>query len=399
MESRDIHAVAAGICGTEFAALGAEDATGQPRDLEQAAELLRLAHAEDVPVTIEGSGSKQGWLNPARRGLRLDTRRMNQVLEHTWQDMTCTVQAGCTWEAMQKALGKHGQFVALDPLWPERATVGGVVAANDSGTLRLRYGGLRDLLIGMTVVMADGTVARSGGKVVKNVAGYDLPKLLCGSFGTLALIAEVTFRLHSVPPHSVQFIVHASTAEPLGRLMLKLLDSQMSLRSLQMRSEDGGFALDICLSALPEAVQDQRGELERVCGSVGLAVREGTDELWSARERLFEVMGSHILFKASVLPDRIAGHLESVRELNGTSVAQATGLLHGAVPYAASEGLMRLRAGMEEERGSLVLLNVPSGHNLNRWGAKPSSLPLMRSIKYKFDPRQILNPARFLGDI
>ena len=113
---------------------------------------------------------------------------MNALREHAWQDMTCTVEAGCTWAAMQAELARHGQMVALDPLWPERATVGGIVATNDSGALRLKYGGLRDLIIGMTVVLADGTIAKSGGKVVKNVAGYDLHKLMTGSFGTLGVI-------------------------------------------------------------------------------------------------------------------------------------------------------------------------------------------------------------------
>ncbi len=137
--------------------------------------------------------------------------RFDRVLEHTWQDLTCTVQAGCTWQSLQDALAQHGQFVALDPLWPERATVGGIIASNDSGSLRLRYGSLRDLVIGMTVVLADGTVAQVGGKVVKNVAGYDLHKLLIGAFGTLGVITEVTFRLHAIPRHTAQ--LHCRRAE------------------------------------------------------------------------------------------------------------------------------------------------------------------------------------------
>ena len=107
---------------------------------------------------------------------------MNALRDHAWQDMTCTVEAGCPWAAMQVGTRRHGQMVALDPLWPDRATVGGIVACNDSGALRLKFGGLRDLIIGMTIVLADGTIAKSGGKVVKNVAGYDLHKLMTGSF-------------------------------------------------------------------------------------------------------------------------------------------------------------------------------------------------------------------------
>ncbi len=127
---------------------------------------------------------------------------MCELREHAWQDMTCTVQAGCSWAAMQDQLQQHGQMVALDPLWPERATVGGIVACNDSGALRLKYGSLRDLIIGMTIVLADGTIAKSGGKVVKNVAGYDIHKLMTGSFGTLGVIAEVNFRLHPLEEHA-----------------------------------------------------------------------------------------------------------------------------------------------------------------------------------------------------
>ena len=147
--------------------------------------------------------------------------RLNALQEHTWQDMTCSVEAGCTWASLQSALAQHGQFVALDPLWPEQATVGGIVATNDSGALRLKYGGLRDLVIGMTIVLADGTIAKTGGKVVKNVAGYDLHKLMIGAFGTLGVVTSVNFRLHSTPQCAQSFSVLAANAEPLGKLMLK----------------------------------------------------------------------------------------------------------------------------------------------------------------------------------
>ena len=130
--------------------------------------------------------------------------------------MTCTVEAGCCWESMQSELKRHGQMVALDPLWPDRATVGGIVACNDSGALRLKFGGLRDLIIGMTIVLADGTIAKTGGKVVKNVAGYDLHKLMTGSFGTLGVIAEVNFRLHPVEEHVRTWTADGARREACG---------------------------------------------------------------------------------------------------------------------------------------------------------------------------------------
>ena len=184
---------------------------------------------------------KQGWGYPVAPALVLEMHRLNVLREHTWQDMTCTVEAGCTWAAMQSGLAQHGQYVALDPLWPERATVGGIVATNDSGALRLRYGGLRDLIIGMTIVLADGTVARTGGKVVKNVAGYDLHKLMIGAFGTLGVITSVNFRLHAMPQCTQSFSVSAPAAEPLGKLMLKLLHAQLSTVAIQLAGHGDGI--------------------------------------------------------------------------------------------------------------------------------------------------------------
>ena len=176
-----------------------------PANTEEVAAILRFAQENQLAVVPWGGGTKQGWGYPVTPALVLEMHRLNTLREHTWQDMTCTVEAGCTWSSLQSALAQHGQYVALDPLWPERATVGGIVATNDSGALRLRYGGLRDLIIGMTIVLADGTIAHTGGKVVKNVAGYDLHKLMIGAFGTLGVITSVNFRLHSIPQCHAEF--------------------------------------------------------------------------------------------------------------------------------------------------------------------------------------------------
>ena len=213
-------------CGPEHLRLDEDEGTiaVAPANAEQVSAILRFANENSLAVTPCGGGTKQDWgkaANPALGStlipaLILETRRLDTLRDHTWQDMTATVEAGCRWSAMQSALARHGQFVALDPLWPDRATVGGIVAANDSGPLRLKYGSLRDLIIGMTIVLADGTIARTGGKVVKNVAGYDLHKLMTGAFGTLGIITEVTFRLHSVPRHTRSFTVTSPAVRPLG---------------------------------------------------------------------------------------------------------------------------------------------------------------------------------------
>src|SRR5229473_3401907 len=150
----------------------------EPGSEEELGKILKLANAAGLAVIPRGGGTKQEWGNRlARADVILSTARLNRVIEHAWADLTASVEAGCTIGKLQETLAKHGQRLALDALWPERATVGGVLSTNDSGALRLRFGSLRDLVIGVTLALADGTVASSGGKVVKNVAGYDLPKL------------------------------------------------------------------------------------------------------------------------------------------------------------------------------------------------------------------------------
>ena len=150
-----------------------------------------------VAVAPRGNGTKIGWgAPPSSLDLVVSFRRMNRVLEHASGDMTATVEPGCTVADFQRRLAEHGQRLAVDPLFPEQATIGGILASNDSGSLRVRFGSLRDLLIGVTLALPDGTLARSGGKVVKNVAGYDLPKLAIGSLGTLGIITQAIFRLH-----------------------------------------------------------------------------------------------------------------------------------------------------------------------------------------------------------
>src|SRR5271156_7202194 len=255
--SQTITASLAAIAGADHL-LALDSATHvAPANTEEVAAILRFAHENRLAVVPWGGGTKQGWGYPVTPAVVLETRRLNQLHEHTWQDMTCTVEAGCTWASLQSALAQHGQCVALDPLWPERATVGGIVATNDSGALRLRYGSLRDLIIGMTIVLADGTVARTGGKVVKNVAGYDLHKLMTGAFGTLGIITEITFRLHSIPKHVQSFTIASSESVALGQLLMKILDSHLSTQSVQLRSGSSGFNLDVRLATLPEVIHDQ----------------------------------------------------------------------------------------------------------------------------------------------
>jgi glycolate oxidase FAD binding subunit len=394
---QDMTAALGAITGPEHVRTSGKAIAVAPADSEEVAAVLRLAQENQLAVVPYGGGSKQGWGYPVSPALvlLLEMQRQNMLREHTWQDMTCTVEAGCTWSAMQSGLAQHGQYVALDPLWPERATIGGIVATNDSGALRLRYGGLRDLIIGMTIVLADGTIARTGGKVVKNVAGYDLHKLMIGAFGTLGVVTSINFRLHSRPHCTRSFSVSAPAADALGKLMLKVLHAQLSTVAIQLRGGAGGFELDIQLASLAEVLDTQAGALEQMAQSEGLLSRDTRDEVWNARQ---QQMGWEIVCKGTMLPAEVARFAERVGGLGGESVTQATGIMIAGFPETAAERLPQLRRELEDAGGSLMVLKQPS-EVLDCWGTPPDSLPLMREIKRRFDPDGILNPGRFLGKI
>src|SRR2546425_2811169 len=211
----------------------------EPGTERELAEILRLSNEAGLAVIPRGGGTKLGWGNsPARAGLILSTARMNEIIEHAWADLTVAVQAGCTIQRLQETLAQHGQRLALDPLWPEKATVGGVLSTNDSGALRLRFGALRDLIIGVTIALPDGTLASSGGKVVKNVAGYDLPKLVTGALGTLGVITRAVFRLHPLPRNTRSFSISTADSEETQKFVFAVQDSKLAHTFLQSRSEE-----------------------------------------------------------------------------------------------------------------------------------------------------------------
>jgi glycolate oxidase FAD binding subunit len=394
--TQDMTASLAAITGSEHLRMEGSVLAVAPANSEEIAAVLRLAQENHLAVVCRGGGTKQGWGYAVRPGLLLDLHRLNALREHTWQDMTCTVEAGCTWSAMQSGLAQHGQHVALDPLWSDRATVGGIVATNDSGALRLRYGGLRDLIIGMTIVLADGTIAQTGGKVVKNVAGYDLHKLMIGAFGTLGVITSVNFRLHSMSQCTQSFSVTSPAAEPLGKLMLKLLHAQVSTVAIQLRGTAGKFDLDIQLASLAEVLHTQAAAVEEMAQSEGLSSSAAGDEIWEARQAR---LAGEIVCKGTMLPAEVARFAERVRGLGGESVTQGTGIMIASFPTTAAEGLLELRREMEEASGSLLVLKQPAEAGIDCWGTLPDSFPLMREIKRRFDPEGILNPGRFIGHI
>jgi glycolate oxidase FAD binding subunit len=367
-----------------------------PRTTEEVSVITRYADENKLAIEIAGAGTKRGWGNPVEAGILLETTRLVGVREHMWQDLTATVAVGTTWASLQQTLAVHGQRIAFDSLWPNVATVGGAIATNDSGVLRSRYGSLRDLIIGMTIVLADGTIAKTGGKVVKNVAGYDLHKLMTGAFGTLGVITEVTFRLHPLAKAFASWTIISDDVIALDRVRHQIADSTIFFESLQMRTYEGGFALDVGLASQPECIAEHSDRLHAIAAPLSIAA--ANDEVWSLRQRLFEKNSATV--KITLLPTHIAPITAEVMAIGGRSVAQQSGILFATLAPGTSQ-ISSLREKAEERGGSLTMLHWPE-NLLPRpevWGTPGKSFALMREIKRRFDPNRILNPGRFLGGI
>jgi glycolate oxidase FAD binding subunit len=409
------------------------DAAVFPGSIEEVAAVMALASEVGTPVTPWGGGTAASVGMPAgRTGLVLGLRRLGRLLDHEPGDLTATVEAGMTVRAFQTALGSRGQWLSLDPADAERATVGGVLATNACGPRRHLYGTARDVLIGVTVVTADGSIVKGGGKVVKNVAGYDLPKLFIGSYGTLGVIVEATVKLRPLPEQeelvSVRFdrlkdagsAVKAVAASDLIPNAVELLDSPgASGAGLAAGSPTPGGVLVVGFDGVREQVDWQRAELARLTGPLGgrdprLLDAAAWTRLPTAAREAFSTTAA--VMALAVLPSQVAEIMEQ-----GAGIARGRGLQSA---WAAHAGVGVVRGALASEpvpkdpAALAVVLaewremaRAGGGYANLEWAplAIKSQIPvwddpgaagrIMERIKAQLDPRNILNPGRFVAGI
>ncbi|WP_200214660.1 FAD-binding oxidoreductase [Micromonospora coerulea] len=379
-----------------------------PRDTRQAAALLRAAADLDLAVTFRGGGTKLDWGNPPRRlDLILDTTGLAGVVEHAAGDLITVVRAGTRLDALAATLAGAGQQLALDAS-PPGGTVGGAVATNAGGPRRMLYGTVRDLLIGVTLVRADGVVAHAGGKVVKNVAGYDLGKLVTGAYGTLGLVTECAFRLHPLPAAAAYVTRRVGDPAQAGRLAATVRAAQLVPAALEVDMPAGGpAAVTVLLEGTPAGVAARAEAARRLLGAdttVADAPPRGWGQHpWHAGDTGLKLTAAlsgvpRLLTDARAAADR--HHLPLA--LRGSA---GVGVLHAGVPGTADPdrvaGLVdELRTATAAVAGHAVVLTAPAAvrDRVDLWGPV-DGLALMRRVKQRFDPDARLAPGRFVGGI
>jgi glycolate oxidase FAD binding subunit len=249
-----------------------------PHSQAELAAVIAIANSHQWRVLTWGSGSKINWGGLAKNiDIIVSTEHINQLIEQAVGDLTVTVEAGMKFAQLQEILAKHHQFLALDPAFPNSATIGGMVATADTGSLRQRYGGVRDQLLGITFIRADGQIAKAGGRVVKNVAGYDLMKLFTGAYGTLGIISQVTFRVYPIPETSGTVIL-TGKAEAISQAVRTLQSSELTPTQVDLLSSKlvnnlnlgTGVGLIARFQSINESVQEQSKRLLLIGEKLGL---------------------------------------------------------------------------------------------------------------------------------
>ena len=402
--------IAAAIAASELPACVAEP--GTEADL---AAVMTTAHGEGWRILPLGSGSKLTWGHPvAAVDLAVSTRGLNRILGHAVGDLTVTVEAGVTFGELEAQLAQTGQTLGLDPAYPDLATLGGIVATADTGALRQRYGGVRDRVIGITLVRHDGELAKAGGRVVKNVAGYDLMKLMTGSYGTLGLISQLTLRTYPQPATSKTLLIQGSATE-IAALTAEMLRSPLTPVALDIvtprllgeRPQDANhYGLAVQFRSIAAGVKEQAAELEKLAATQSLTDSAESD-LWQQFRHSLHPEASPfpeagVLLKLGILPTEVLPLLTWLADHWGSELR---GRFHcwrgiGQVWLPTTPDVKRLkelRSRCQNHSGYCSLLTAPLElkQAFDPWGLSPDTRRIMAKLQAQFDPQQRLSPQRW----
>lgn len=389
-----------------------------PATIAQLSQLLALAREEALAVMPRGSGSslEQGC-PPPRVDLVVDLRRLDAVVEHSPDDLTISVQAGINGGALAARLAPHRQTLPLDPPGWNFRTLGGLAATQASGPLRVRYGTMRDLLLGVRFVQADGVVTWGGAKVVKSVTGYDIPKLMVGSLGTLGVLVELTLRLHPTPELEGTWLASFHSTAQAQECVAGLLESTVQPSRLEMLDDRAltacdlpvaAAALAISIGTVEPAVRAQEAQVAGIVQRTHGRLETMGMSFWRTYDRTLAAPGG-VTLRVGTVPARLAATFAETRAvLEGAAVAGCAALgalrarVDGGDTAALTRGIERLRAFVADVDGGVVIERGPRAvrEAIDPWGpVPPPALAVMRKIKHEFDPTGVLNAGRFVGGL
>jgi glycolate oxidase FAD binding subunit len=404
-----------------------------PQTIAELSAAIPLAYQHRLRVLLCGNATKLDWGGlVSRADVVISTSRLNQVIEHCVGDLTVTVEAGVKYQDLQAVLAKQGQFLAIDPPYIAGATIGGILATGSAGSLRHRYNSVRDMCLGIEFVRSDGEIVKAGGRVVKNVAGYDLMKLLTGSFGTLGVVSSVTFRLYPLPEYT-QVVVITGSAEAIAQAQEKISTSVLTPTACDLLSasvisdlaisplnagENVGLAMQF--SSLKASVIEQCDRVTKLAEELNLQVQVITEyqEFWQLlelvmwkedlRNRIESAPTNHVLCKLGVLPSAAVSMMEQCEQIFSNlshylqfHLGSGLGLLR--VEYKAekevaaiAEQIAKVRLVAESHGGFLTILEAPHALKFkqNVWGYRGNAGDLMHKLQMEFDPRGLLSPDR-----
>ena len=405
-----------------------------PTSVQEIQEILQFAGKQGLSVMPAGTGTKLGIGNlPEKVDIVLATTRLNSVVEYEPADLTVTVESGIRLRYLQTELAKHRQYLALNPPSADRCTIGGIVATNASGSFRLRHGTARNQVLGLRVVQADGTVVKSGGKVVKNVAGYDLNKLYIGAFGTLGIITEVTLKLSPIPVRqailtadfqNVQDAVDTGLAivgsQTLPMFVNLFVNSDPTRAKTEAPADESKPMLVVGFGGDPETVTWQLTQCQGIMeqkGAIGVTIVED-ESIQHLQEAVQEFSANDkntesVVAKLNLKRTDLAEFAMQIVEANWTRNAQIMALLGSGVVsvnipvtsdtdyQSLADALTQLRQTAMSKQGNLIIEIAPPElkRHIDVWGSVEGTLSLMKQIKAKFDPTGLLNPGRFISSI
>lgn len=385
-----------------------------PRDQDQLASVVAYARQHQWRLLICGHRSKLGWGQPARDiDVVVSTQWLNRVLEHAVGDLTVTVEAGVPLAALQTILANENQFLALDPSHAEHATIGGIIATQDSGPLRHRYGGVRDMVLGVSLVRSDGELAKAGGRVVKNVAGYDLMKLLTGSFGTLGVISQATLRLYPLPEASTT-VLFAGAPSEIQDLTQSLINSTLTPTAVEVLTHrclepydlEGDMGLAVRFQGIAEGVEAQCDRIHQLSNLPPTLLKADQDTaVWAQFQQQLWHQAT-VVCKVGVLPAQCIAVLQEMAQSAQQQGVELLGQFHAGsgLGFVRLDGdvqavlVEELRSHCQQTQGFLTVLEAPPDlkSKIEIWGYTGNALSSMRKIKEQFDPQALLNPGRFV---